>query len=339
MTKGVGQLTVFYLFLGIFLLVVAAVDFLWTTLWIDGGAGPLTKRTSSLCWKAFRKISRDSPRFLTVTGPVILSVTLLIWIFMLWAGWTFVFAGAESTIADSNDSVPISWSERIYYAGYVIFTLGIGDYTPKEGVWQVATILATGNGMLFITLAVTYILSVVGSVTEKRAFADSVTGAGSSGSEFVKNSWNGTDFHNANLLLNTFSSQLSTLSTQHKAYPILHFYHSRSDQQAAPVAVAVLNEALVLFRYGFSEKHQPNKLLLLQLEASIDNYLDTLREVGIRSSDETPSTPNLSKLREMGLPAVSDEEFQQRLSEITDRRKHLLGIVDSNVRHWPREEK
>ena len=94
---------------------------------------------------------------------------------------------------------------------------------PKEGFWQVATVIASDNGMLFITLGVTYVLSVLNAVTLQRSFASTITGLGMSGSEFVTKTWNGNHFSNTDLLLNSASSQLNTLTAQHKAYPILHY--------------------------------------------------------------------------------------------------------------------
>lgn len=44
--------------------------------------------------------------------------------------------------------------------------------------------------MLFITLIVTYILSVLDAVTQKRSFAMGVSGLGKQGTETVKKGWN-----------------------------------------------------------------------------------------------------------------------------------------------------
>lgn len=321
----------FFLIIGIVLVIAAITDFIWTTLWVDGGAGPLTDRLSSAIWAFMRKSSRDHPKILSLAGPLILSATLLMWIFLLWAGWTLVFSGNESAIVNSTDSTPATWVERLYYAGYLIFTLGNGDYAPTTGVWQIATVIATGTGMMFITLGVTYLLSVLGAVTLKRAFAESVLSIGSSAEEIVTDSWDGNDFHNVNLLLSSFSSQLSTITSQHSAYPILHYYYAEKHQESVPVAVIVLDEALTVFRFGIPEEHRPNGLLIKEMRRTTQSYLKTMDI----SAGTLPPPPDLVKLHAAGLPTVSAGEFSDALGQLAERRKQLSGLAHASAVEAP----
>lgn len=179
-------------------------------------------------------------------GPLILIATLLTWILLFWTGWTLLFAADPGSLIDTNDSFPLSWWERWYVTGFLLFTLGVGDYVMKEGIWQILAIFNAASGLVFITLGVTYILSVLEAVTQKRAFAESVRGMGESVTEVMTDSWNGKDFHDIDLLLNSFSSQLSTLTSLHNAYPILHYYQTSKRDEELSVAVATLDEALTV---------------------------------------------------------------------------------------------
>lgn len=75
-----------YLAVGIFLLVSATLDLLWTTLWVEGRAGPLTSRLMARIWQVLRKIGGRNSRILTVSGPLIFVLTLIVWIILLWGG-------------------------------------------------------------------------------------------------------------------------------------------------------------------------------------------------------------------------------------------------------------
>lgn len=239
-------MTGIYAFLGILLLALVVIDFAWTTLWPDGGAGPITKRVSHLLWIVIRWISRNNSHIISMGGPLILIATLLTGILLFWTGWTLLFAADPGSLIDTNDSFPLSWWERWYVTGFLLFTLGVGDYVMKEGIWQILAIFNAASGLVFITLGVTYILSVLEAVTQKRAFAESVRGMGESVTEVMTDSWNGKDFHDIDLLLNSFSSQLSTLTSLHNAYPILHYYHPGKRDEELSVAVATLDEALTV---------------------------------------------------------------------------------------------
>ncbi len=154
-----------YLALGVGLLACAVVVLLWTTLWIEGGAGPLTSRLLSGTWRTLRRFGNRNPLLLSLSGPLLFVLSLSAWIVLLWGGWALVFAGAETVLIDTLNRGTVSWSDRIYFAGYTLFTLGIGDFAPRTGIWQIVTVLATGSGLLFVTLSVTYTLSVLEAVT------------------------------------------------------------------------------------------------------------------------------------------------------------------------------
>lgn len=324
-----------YGLLGILLLAFCILDFAWTTLWPDGGAGPITKRVSLLLWLLLSWLSRGSSIFISKAGPIILIATLMVWVALFWMGWTLLFALDPNSLIDTNDNNPISWTERWYVSGYLLFTLGVGDYVMKEGFWQILGALTAASGLVFITLGVTYILSVLDAVTQKRAFADSVRGIGENVTEILSNSWNGKDFHDIDLLLNSFSGQLSTLTSQHNAYPILHYYHSSKRDEELAVAVATLDEALTVFKYGIQEGYGPNQLLVRENRSTIESFLKTLRNSYISPAETAPPPPDLDTMRELGVPVISTDVFLDSLEQLADRRKALLGSLRDNSRNWP----
>lgn len=320
--------------LGVLFLAIVIVDLLWTTLWVEGGAGPLTSLLMASVWRMLRRFGEKDSRILTLSGPIILIVGLATWITLLWGGWAFIFAGGESSIIDTVNRDHVSWSDWIYFSGYTIFTLGNGDFAPQEGVWQIMTTLATASGMLFITLSVTYILNVLSAVTQKRSFASGVSGLGEHSTEILLTSWNGEEFEGLELPLNTFTSQLNTLTSNHKAYPILHYFHSRQTGQSPIVSVAILDEALSLLQFGLSKRSHPSDTILKNARSSVESYLETLRGSYIEPADRSPPSPNLDTLRDKDLPTVSDEEFTAALADIDKRRRTLLRLVESDEREW-----
>jgi hypothetical protein len=229
----VTEVNVLPLGFGVLLLVATTTDLLWTTLWSDGGAGPLSSRMTGWTWTGLRRLGSGRSRLLSIAGPAILVSTLVMWVGLLWAGWTLVFAGGEHALIDTRDGGPLSWVEYVYFVAYTMFTMGNGDFTPTAGVWQIATSLTTASGMLFVTLAVSYVLSVLGAVVEKRSFASTVTGIGHRSDAFVEDGWNGEYLHQLDLPLDTLSSDVSRLAKLHKAYPILHYYHSEQEIDAS----------------------------------------------------------------------------------------------------------
>lgn len=190
--------------------------------------------------------------------------------------------------------------------------------------------------MLFVTLSVSYVLSVLGAVSQKRSFATGVSGVGTRSEVFVKTGWDeeAEDFHELDFQLDTLASQLDMLTEQHQAYPILHYYHSEQAKKSAPISVAILNEALLLICCGVPKEQQPNETLLNTARSSTRGYLQTLNKAFISPADEPPPPPNLDDLREVGIPTVSDETFAEELDESEERRRKLRGMVQNDAWEW-----
>lgn len=324
-----------YLILGALCLLLAVGDLLWTTIWVEGGAGPMTSRLMSRTWGGLRSVASNRPRWLSLAGPVILVGSLVVWITLLWAGWTFIFAGAENALIDTRDPGPISWTERLYFVGYSVFTMGNGDFTPRDGLWQVVTALTTASGMLFVTLSVTYVLSVLDAVTQKRALASTISGLGTQGTEILVTSWSGDKFHGLELPLNTIATQINTLTSNHKAYPILHYFYTPDTERAPVVAITVFDEMLTLLHFGVPDQHQPNKIAIRQARSSVRTYLETLNTAFVPMADESPPVPAISTIRDGSVPTVAPEEFHDAIETVDDRRRHLLGLLQSDERQWP----
>jgi hypothetical protein len=217
-----------YLALGIAVLVTVVIDIIWTTLWVDGGSGPLSGRLTTVVWRGLRRLSGDHPKALSLAGPLILTFTLAMWIALLWIGWTFVFAGGDTALVSPQTGEPADWTGTLYYVAYTMFTNGNGDYSPTSGTWEIASSFTTATGMAFVTLGVSYILTVIGAVSDKRAFANSVIGLGERSEAFVRAGWTDEGFRGLDLPVESLAADLSHLADQHKAYPILHSLPQRT---------------------------------------------------------------------------------------------------------------
>ncbi|TVP47665.1 MAG: two pore domain potassium channel family protein [Gemmatimonadales bacterium] len=324
-----------FLLVGAGLLSLVIVDLLWTTLWVDGGSGPISGRLSSVIWSGLRKIGPRGSRTLSLAGPIILSTTLFMWVALIWGGWTLIFAGDAGSLVNARVDEPVSWTGRIYFVAFSMFTMGNGDFYPAEGFWQIATSLTTASGMLFVTMGVSYVLSILGAVATKRSFASSVTGLGSRGEDLVAAGWDGKTLHGLDLPLSAVGSQLGKLVEQHRAYPVLHYYHSAASKDASAVAVAVLDEALTLIHAGVPADAQPERALVTGARSSVASYLDTLNSAFIEPAHDPPPRPDLHHLRASGVPTVQDDAFSVALADLEARRRKLLGMVHADAWEWP----
>ncbi|QXE02338.1 potassium channel family protein [Terribacillus sp. DMT04] len=322
---------VLLIILGIALIGLVILDFVWTTLWVQGGAGPITSKLTSSIWTLFRKGSRSNKTVLSLAGPMLLVTTVMSWILLFLAGWFCLITSNPDILSNSQHKGNAGIIDRIYYVGYTFFTLGSGNWTPSGDIWKVIAIIITASGMISITFAVTYLINVVSAVSSKRSFAQDVLSIGQTGTEILLTAWNGNDLHHLDKPLSIISSNLSTLSTQYNAYPILHYYFNKDSSKSAALAIAALDDALQVMEHHLPKETLPNPVIVKQTRSSILTFLDTLDLISVSDKTEEAPAPDLTDLREKGLPVQQAQGKQQQ----SDHRKKLLSLVHLNAREWP----
>ena len=103
--------------LGAFLILFGAADALWTTLWVDGNAGPMTRRHSSWMRRAVLRVAGRHHRTLSLTGPIVLVTSVLVWAMTVWAGWVLLFSADSRSLVDTHSGVPAGIADRICFGG------------------------------------------------------------------------------------------------------------------------------------------------------------------------------------------------------------------------------
>jgi hypothetical protein len=182
---------------------------------------------------AITVIARRNFRLLSLAGPVVLILTVLFWALLLWTGWVVLFSADAGSLANPQTREQADLLGRIYFTGYTMFTLGTEDFAPQGAFWQIASSITSLSGLFLLTLSVTYVLAVVEAVVGMRSFASQVWTLGHSAEAFVANAWNGRGFPAVEIHLVSLIEQLGAIGEQHKAYPMLHYYHAEKLPQSA----------------------------------------------------------------------------------------------------------
>ena len=273
--------------------------------------------------------------FLTGVGAVLLSVTVFIWVALLWAGWTLVFLGAETVVHGRTGSPAGVW-DVIYYTGFAVFTLGTGDFVADEAAWRTVTTVATFSGLFLITLAITYLISVVSAVVMRRALAIQIHGLGDASAEIVKRGWTGDGFSDMfqQQIINV-QANVVVAAEQHLAYPALHYFHAAHAYLSAPVAVAQLDEALLVLTKGVAEPHCPDRNVTEPLRYAVTRYLATAADTPWSPNVGTPPPPSRDGLAEAGIPLVPEGQFGAEAQAERHRRTDLHRLVASDGWSWP----
>ena len=327
-------MSLLYVSIGAMLVAVTFLDALSTALWVDGSAGPISSRVARWSWRGALAVAGHRHRILSLVGPFVLSLIVILWVAMLWLGWTLIFSGDHLSILRSSTNAPADWAERFYFVGYLLFTAGLGDYAPNGATWQLVAVLTNMTGLLLATLAITYVLSIITAVVQKRAFASAVSGLGRNAAQIVESGWNGRDLRDLDLPLSALASQLAHVSQQYRAYPVLQYYHPARPEVSPAVAAALFDDALTLIRFGVPPEYRPSRAVIRSARSSVESFLDTAPPARIHSAPEAPPAPDLAALTNRGIPTLPQGRFSEDVEGLSRRRERLFGLLKNNGWRW-----
>jgi hypothetical protein len=310
---------------GVALVVLVLVDVTWTTVAAGSGAGPFTSRLSRGLWRAALAVHRrrGGGTFLVAAGVAVVVSVLVTWVVVLLVGWVLIFSSSDGAVRAASTGVPGDLIDRIYFAGYTMLTLGLGDQVPGDGLWQLATVLATGTGLVLVTLSITYLVPVASAVVQRRQLAAQIAGLGGTSHNVVLRGWNGTDFGSLGQNLSMLLPSLHTVRLQHLTYPVLHFFHGQSRHDAAAIAITNLTGAIDLLRYGVQDTARPDDQTLAAVEDGIDQFLAAMDGVHITDRADPITVLALQPLEQAGVP-TDPSAYQSRVGR-SERRRRLLA--------------
>lgn len=310
---------------------IVMIDLVWSTLTTLGG-GPVTNQVTLGVRRFTSAVYRTTSQagVFALSGPLTLILTSLAWLAGLWTGWVLLFNGFPAAIVDASTGDPTDLSGRIYYVGFTLSTLGVGDLKPLGEFARLMTDVAAFNGLILVTLAITYAVPLVSGAVQKRQLAFSIANLGADPLEIVYRSWNGTSFKTLETRLTTLADTLLQNAEQRRAYPILDNYQSHERAGALGLQPVVLDEALSILTLGLDDPRKPDPVAVENLRDALAHYL---RRIGADLGGievPVPEPPDLQRLADTGLSVVTAEQFGERIGLFAERRKRLHQLI---VRH------
>jgi hypothetical protein len=84
---------------------------------------------------------------------------------------------------------PTTVVNKIFYTGYTLSTLGLGDMEPEGNFWDI--LILSFTGLILISIAITYLIPVVSAEIAKRKISVTINTIGGSVEEMLLNYWDG----------------------------------------------------------------------------------------------------------------------------------------------------
>lgn len=304
---------------GIILLFFIIYDFFFTTL-SGSGAGFISKKVASLTYRGLRRFSGPTNRkAFEYSGMIINLSVLFVWIVVVWFGLFLVFTYDPSGITNS-DSRPANWVERLYYTGYILSTLGLGNFKPTTPFFEIMTSIFSFFGFIFFTSSMTYLISVSSAVIRKRTLSRSISTLGKSPSEIANKLKNLQPSYRDQQVL-SLQEQITSHLVSHQAYPVVHFFSHQNPENCFNLNFVRLDEAVTILLHEDKENISglTGKDELQLLRSTMSDLLMHMKE---NFSDSLPKPQG-----HIGIDEVGDASLDQR-------RELLLSMLKSEKFDW-----
>jgi hypothetical protein len=331
------MLDAFTIALGGLMILTIFVDAATTTLTVSTPAGPLTSRVLPAMWRLMLRIAKPghlTRPLLSLSGAMLLLATVLVWVIGLWVGWWLVFIGADTVEQSATGRAADLWDVG-YFSGMTVITLGTGDFVADSTGWRLTSAVAGFTGLFVVTLAITYLVSVITAVVARRALAIHVRGLGLTAQGIVTRGWTGSGYSPMfEQQLIGLTSIVATAAEQHLAYPVLHYFHAAKPTLSAPLALASLNDALLLAGELTARPNRPDPAAVSALSYALGQYVDAAGDVAWLPDRPPPPPPETRELQEHGIPLVDRHDRTKAVEDAAHRRTRLHQLVASDGWEW-----
>jgi len=187
-------------------------------------------------WVFFTKLLHDSRKresAFSYYGPMSLIFLLVVWASAMVVGFALIFYSLGSPFSDATQGP--GFRSDLYFSGTTIFTLGLGDVTPHNGLVREMVILEAGTGLGFLAVVMGYFPVLYGAFSRREvsiSLLDARAGSPPTAAELMRrHSYEGGE-NALGLLLLEWERWSAELLESHISYPLLCYFRSQHNNQS-----------------------------------------------------------------------------------------------------------
>lgn len=319
------------LMVGAIVIVTVMTDVLWTTLTTQG-SGPLTRSVTAVVERiaGLAFAASGARRLLLPAGPVAMVLLGIVWLTLLWLGWWLLFSAFPGSIVHGQSGAPAGLVERLYFVGFTLSTLGVGDFRPSGAVPMILTVVAAFNGLVLVTLIITYAVPLVQAVTTRRKLAYEVSLLGHNPQEIAWSAWQQGNRQAFEDELLAISAEVMECAEQRLAYPMLDLFYGKTACFSLGLQLVMLDEALSILAYGMQPNYRFRSLPVDKARAVVSHYIE--RVLASPTEAGAPPLPSMAILKKRNVPVM--DNLSENYQLLTSRRTGLQALIRKEGWEW-----
>ncbi|HEX8285698.1 MAG TPA: potassium channel family protein [Pyrinomonadaceae bacterium] len=350
--------TFIYTAAGFVLLSLIIFDIYATVLHSSARYGPVGESLNRSVWRvtraaAFRLSRANRHRLLNMAGPLLLPLLIVVYIVLLVLAFALIYyPHVPSGFTFSVERGEHGWADAIYFSGVTLTTAGYGDVVPRLTSLRLLALVESASGLVVISLAITYMLTVYTALERKRSVALSLyhqAGEGADVAGLIAHHFVEGRFYGLRDALRTVTRDLQAMLESHIDHPVIHYFHPVEVYKSTPRVLFLLLETCTVIRSALDrEENQDlrNYPEVRTLEAGVRHVLaqlidslDLERRARPRRPTEREAEEDsrrwrrryeqtVARLRETGITTRADseqgwEEFREQREEWESKLRRL----------------
>jgi hypothetical protein len=188
-------------------------------------------------------------------GPMSLILLLMVWAGGMVVGFALIFYSLGSPFNDATPGLGQQSRFRtdLYVSGTTIFTLGLGDVTPRSPLAREIIVLESGTGLGFLAVVMGYFPVLYGAFSRREvsiSLLDARAGSPPTAAELMRrHSYEGAE-EALTLLLVEWERWSAELLESHISYPLLCYFRSQHTNQSWISALTAILDTTSLLIAG-----------------------------------------------------------------------------------------
>lgn len=323
--------TFIYTAAGFVLLALIIFDIYATVLHSSARYGPVGESLNRSVWRvartvAFRLSRANRHRLLNMSGPLLLPLLIVVYVVLLVTAFALVYYPHIPDGFTFGVSHPEpGWSDAIYFSGVTLTTLGYGDVMPRTTPLRFLALFEAASGLVVISLAITYMLTVYSALERKRAVAVSLyhqAGQGADVAGFIAHHFVEGRFYGLRDALRTVTRDLQGLLESHIDHPVIHYFHPVEVYKGTPRVLFLLLETCTVIRAALDREQNED----LRNYPEVRTLDAGVRHVLAQLVDSLDLERRGQRRKPTGPEAEEDEQRWRRRYEQTLARLKASGI-------------
>ncbi len=333
--------TFIYTTAGFVLLALIIFDIYATVLHSSARYGPVGESLNRSVWRvtravAFRLSRANRHRLLNMVGPLLLPLLIAVYVVLLVMAYALVYyphipGGFTFGVAHPEPG----WIDAVYFSGVTLTSVGYGDVVPRLAPLRFLALFEAASGLVVISLAITYMLTVYTALERKRAVAVSLyhqAGQGADVAGFIAHHFVEGRFYGLRDALRTVTRDLQGLLESHIDHPVIHYFHPVEVYKGTTRVLFLLLETCAVIRAALDREQNKdlrNYPEVRTLDATAHHVLTAFVDSLDLERRERPRRPTEQETQE------ATERWRRRYEQTLERlRESDIPIRRDTEQGW-----